>query len=122
MAKVIHFELMGDDGDGLTKFYEGLFGWKTQAVEGYDGYNFVSTDDAGVGGAIGRGPEEARSYLSVYFQVESIDQTLEQAELAGAKTLVPRTVLPGIVTYGMFADPAGNMIGLTEPAEAVPGN
>ena len=27
---------------------------------------------------------------------------------------MPRTVIPGIVTFGLFGDPAGNMVGIVE--------
>jgi hypothetical protein len=28
--------------------------------------------------------------------------------------VVPRTVIPGMISFGMFRDPAGNLIGLVE--------
>jgi predicted enzyme related to lactoylglutathione lyase len=30
---------------------------------------------------------------------------------------MPRTEIPGVVTFAMFADPAANTIGLVEPGE-----
>ena len=31
-----------------------------------------------------------------------------------SKTVVPRTVVPGVVTFALFTDPAGNRLGLAE--------
>ena len=119
--KIVHWELMGPDGDALKTFYGELFGWKAAAVPGFDGYNVVEAEDAGIGGAIGKGPEEAPSYLTFYVEVDSIDEHLGIVGASGGSTVMPRTVIPGTVTFAMFADPAGNHVGLVEsetpPAE-----
>ena len=117
---IVHWEFMGPDGEGLSRFYSGLFDWKTEPVEGFENYNLVSEDDAGVGGAVGTGPEQMPNYLTVYIQVDDIDGHLAKIDDAGGKTVMPRTVVPGTVTFAMFADPAGNVVGLVEadtPAE-----
>lgn len=112
--KIVHWELMGPDADKLNAFYTELFSWETNAVPGFDGYNMVEADQAGIGGAVGKGPEEMPAYLTIYIEVESVDEHLAKAEGNGGKTVMPRTVIPGTVTFGMFADPAGNVVGLVE--------
>ncbi len=112
---IVHWELMGADGDGQKAFYEQLFDWKLEAVPGFDSYYMVDKDSAGgVGGAVGKGPEDGPTYLTIYIQVDSIDDHLARIEAAGGKTITPRTVIPGTVTFGMFADPAGNLVGIVE--------
>ncbi len=113
-AKVVHWELMGADGDGLAAFYRDLFGWETQTTEGFDSYHMVDAEQSGVGGAVGKGPEGQESYLTIYLQVPSIDEQLGKIEAAGGQTVMPRTEIPGIVTFAMFSDPAGNVVGLVE--------
>jgi predicted enzyme related to lactoylglutathione lyase len=54
------------------------------------------------------------SYVAVYVQVEDINAALKQAEALGGKTLVPRTVVPSQVTFALFSDPEGHLVGLTE--------
>lgn len=119
--KIVHWELMAADGEKLAAFYRDIFGWNSQPTPGFDGYNMVSAEDAGVGGAVGTGDESMPNYLTIYVEVESVDDHLAKIEAGGGRTLVPRTALPGIVTFGLFADPAGNMVGLVEaeipPAE-----
>ena len=119
--KIVHWELIGEDGEALSKFYAGLFDWQFEGVEGFDGYNLVDAEQTGVGGAVGQGSEEMPNYLTIYIEVESIDDHLERINAAGGATVLPRTVSPGVVTFAMFSDPAGNTVGLVEsdmpPAE-----
>ena len=68
----------------------------------------------GLGGAVGQGSEEMPAYMMFYVEVDDVNEHLEKAEQAGGKTVTPRTVVPGVVTFGMFADPAGNVVGVVE--------
>ena len=112
--KIVHFEFMGADGDQMNDFYGKLFGWETQPVEGFDGYHMVEADQAGIGGAVGKGDENMPNYMTVYVQVPDVDKHLAMAEAHGGKTVVPKQVVPGMVMFGLFTDPAGNMVGLVE--------
>lgn len=116
--RIVHWELMGPDGDALKSFYEGMFGWKTEAVPGFDSYYMTNGDETGLAGAVGKGGEQMPQYQTMYIQVASVDDHLAKAESLGATTLMPRTVVPGTVTFGLFTDPAGNMVGIVE--EEVP--
>ncbi len=113
---IVHWELMGADGEAQKAFYESIFDWKLEATEGLDNYHMVSSDDVGVGGGVGQGNEQMPNYMTIYVQVESIDESLGQIEARGGTTVVPRTVMPGTVTFGLFNDPAGNLVGLVEAA------
>ena len=119
--KIVHFEFMGADGDQMKEFYSNLFGWSTEAVPGFDSYHMVEAEQSGLGGAIGKGNENMPNYLTVYIQVPDVDKHLALAEENGGKTVAPRQVVPGMVTFGLFTDPAGNMVGVVEeetpPAE-----
>lgn len=117
--KIVHWELMGPDSDKLVAFYNELFGWNAQATPGFDGYNLVSADDAGVGGGVGTGNEHMPTYQAIYIQVDSVDEHLGKATANGGTTVVERTVVPGMVTFGLFNDPAGNLVGVVE-AETPP--
>ena len=116
--KIVHWELMGPDGDAMKSFYEGLFGWKTEPVPGFEAYHIVSEESSGLAGAIGKGNEQMPQYQTMYVQVARVDDHLVKAEGLGAATVVPRTVVPGVVTFGLFTDPGGNLVGVVE--EEVP--
>jgi uncharacterized protein len=119
--KIVHWELMGPDGDKLATFYGELFGWNLAPTPGFDNYNFTDPEQTGVGGAVGQGNEDMPQYQTVYFQVDSVDEHLAKAEGAGGTVVQPRTVIPGMVAFGLFSDPAGNLVGVVEeetpPAE-----
>lgn len=120
MAKpIVHWEIMGPDGAALNTFYADLFGWQGEAVPGFNDYYMITPESAGIGGAVGKGSDDAPTYLTMYIEVDSIDEHLEKITAAGGSTMVPRTVIPGTVTFAMFADPAGNMVGLVEPETPV---
>lgn len=112
--EIVHWEFMGPDGAAITAFYESLFGWKTEEVPGFDGYNLVGADQAGVGGAVGQGSESMPAYVTVYVQVDDVAEHLAKAEAAGGRIVMPRTVVPDMVTFGLFSDPAGNVVGVVE--------
>lgn len=111
---IVHFEIMGPDAGALKGFYSEFFGWNPQPFEGVDDYFVISSDEAGVGGAVGQGDENMPNYLTVYIEVDDIDAYLEKIGAAGGSTLLPRTEVPDVVTFALFADPAGNTVGLVE--------
>ena len=111
---IVHWEIMGPDGDAVAAFYRKVFDWAPRAWEGVDGYHGVDVDHAGVGGAVGKGSETMPAYVTVYVGVDDIDEHLGRIQAAGGATVVPRTVIPGVVAFAMFRDPAGNVIGLAE--------
>lgn len=111
---IVHWEIMGEDAEGQKEFYESIFDWTFKPVEGFENYHTVSSEEAGVGGAVGRGSDELPSYITFYVEVGDIDASLDAIEEAGGKTVVPRTEIPGTVTFALFNDPAGNLVGLVE--------
>lgn len=111
---IVHWELMGADGEAQRAFYSSIFDWELQAAEGFDDYHLV-TAEGGPGGAVGKGGEEMPAYLTIYIEVDDIDATLTQIKANGGSTVMPRTVIPDVVTFAMFSDPGGNVVGLVEP-------
>ncbi|HEU0075830.1 MAG TPA: VOC family protein [Dehalococcoidia bacterium] len=112
MAKVTHFEIEGPDGKKLQEFYTGLFGWTIDASNPMD-YGIVSPVENGIGGGISAS-QDGKAHVRVYVEVDSVDPFLEKAKGMGGKVVTERTVLPGMVTFAQFEDPAGNVIGLAE--------
>jgi len=108
---VVHFEINAKDSKKMVKFYSTLFDWKIDTNNPM-GYGLIETGgDGGIGGGIGQS-SDAPNYLTVYVQVDDLQSYLDKAEKLGAKTLVPPTEIPNVVTFAMFQDPEGNTIGL----------
>ena len=115
-APVVHFEIStgGDPGE-LHQFYREQFDWEIDANNPMN-YGLVRTNaGAGIDGGIGAPEPGGSPSILFYVQVDDIAATLSSIEAAGGKTLMPRTVLPGMVTLATFADPQGNVVGLVEP-------
>jgi len=104
-SPVVYFELAGPDAAQLKSFYSSVFGWSIDATS-----TIAPTSTGGLRGGIRQDPTEKVLYLGV----PDIDAALKQIDAAGGKTIVPRTVVPGVVTFALFSDPAGNRMGLAE--------
>ena len=59
---VVHFEIIGKDGDKLMSYYSDLFGWEFDSDNPMN-YGVVhreanvNSDGVGIGGGVGAGPE-----------------------------------------------------------------
>ena len=105
---VVHFEISGQNGKKLQRFYGKLFGWKIQSW-GPD-YAMV---ERGSNGGIAGGISKGRPYVTFYVSVRSLDKTLAMARKLGAKIVTEPMEVPGSgIKIAMFQDPAGNHIGL----------
>jgi predicted enzyme related to lactoylglutathione lyase len=112
MPKVTHFEILGRDGKALQGFYAGLFGWQVDANNPMN-YGVVSPVENGIGGGIADS-QDGKPMTTVYVEVDDVQAYLDKAKAAGAKIVMEKTVLPGMVTFAQFEDPAGNIVGLAE--------
>jgi predicted enzyme related to lactoylglutathione lyase len=107
---VVHFEIRSSDPDSTREFYGKLFGW-TFPEGGIPGYSYV---DTGVEGAVpgGIGPVQGGEPLVTFFiGVADVAATLETAVAQGGRIVQPATSVPG-VTFGVLADPRGQMVGV----------
>jgi predicted enzyme related to lactoylglutathione lyase len=101
-APIVFFDIAGPDAAKLKSFYSGVFGWSI------DGANAIKT--GALDGTLRQDPPEKILYVGV----PDIDAALAQIKAAGGTVDVPRTVIPNVVTFALFKDPAGNRMGLVE--------
>jgi uncharacterized protein len=109
-SPVVHFEIRSADPDATRAFYGKLFGW-TYPDGGMPGYTYV---DTGVEGAIpgGISPLQGGESLVTFFVgVADVAATLDAAVAHGGRIVQPATSVPG-VTFGLLADPHGQVVGL----------
>jgi len=114
---VVHFEVMGKDGEKLRSFYAKLFDWKIDADNPLK-YGLVQRETnfegVGIDGGIGGLPEGMPGHLTFYVEVPDVEAALVQAEnLGGSRVMGPSEVQPG-VELGQFSDPEGHMVGLVK--------
>lgn len=110
---LIHWELMVADIDKSKEFYAKIFDWKVEESR-FPGYSSIDPG-AEPPGAFMAKPEAAPGCaLNVYFHVADIEETLAKAAATGAMVVVPKTEIPGMGWWAMFADPDGITLGVFE--------
>jgi uncharacterized protein len=116
---VVHFEIIGRDGQALQSYYSELFGWDIQS-DNPMGYGLVARegntnpDGVGIGGGVGGGPEGYAGHVTFYIEVPDAEAALSKAEsLGGKRVMGPDQVMEGLV-IGQFSDPEGHVIGVVE--------
>lgn len=119
-AAVVHFEVNVRDTKRAFAFYSTLFDWSIDTNNPIN-YGMVKTGPAmGISGGIAEPPTGGSPGPTFYVQVEDVKGYLDKAVRLGGKVIVPETVIPGMVTFGMFADPEGNILGLVKGPQVDP--
>lgn len=119
---VVHFEILGKDGEKTQRYYSELFGWKIEPLP-FDNptqYGLIERDGntnaegAGIGGGVGGAPEGESHHVTFYVEVPDVEEALTKAEsLGGTRTMGPMEV-PGDTVIGLFQDPDGNPVGVVQ--------
>jgi predicted enzyme related to lactoylglutathione lyase len=118
---VVHFEIIGRDGEATQAYYAELFGWEIDSDNPMK-YGTIArksaqtADGIGIGGGVAGGPEGYGGHVTFYVQVDDVEAGLAKAEsLGGARVFGPDEVMPGLI-LGQFTDPEGRMVGLVNTA------
>jgi predicted enzyme related to lactoylglutathione lyase len=117
---VVHFEVVGKDGEKLRGYYAELFDWNIDANNPME-YGMVARDDnkaaegdLGIGGGVGQGPEGYEGHVTFYVAVPDVEAALQKAEsLGGTRVMGPEKIMD-MVELGQFKDPEGNLIGVVK--------
>ena len=108
---VVHFEVYGRNAAALRDFYAKAFDWEIHADNPMN-YGLIHTNAAGKG--IEGGIAEGDPRVNVVIEVPDLEAALAHIESLGGKTVTPITEIPGMVTFAEFADPEGNVIGVSK--------
>lgn len=116
---VVHFEIIGKDGDALQQYYSELFGWEIDSNNAMK-YGIVqresnvNADGVGIGGGVGGGPGGYDGHVTVYVEVPDVEAAMAKAEsLGGTRMMGPDEVMEGLV-IGLFTDPEGHTMGVLQ--------
>ena len=114
---VVHFEVIGNDGEKLRSYYSELFGWRIDASNPMN-YGTVireentNPDGVGIGGGVA-GYEGMEGYVTFYVEVPDVEAALVKAEeLGGTRRMGPDEVGDTGIVIGQFTDPEGHLIGV----------
>jgi len=117
---VVHFEIIGKDGEKLRSYYSDLFGWEIDADNPMQ-YGTIqrdgntTSDGVGMGGGVAGGPGDYEGHVTFYVEVPDVEAALAKAdELGGSRIMGPDEV-PGMgIVLGHLKDPEGHVIGVIE--------
>ena len=119
---VVHFEVVGKDGQKLRSYYSDLFGWEFSDAMGPTNYAVLpregntNADGVGIGGGVGTGPEGYEGHVTFYVEVPDVEAALAKAEsLGGTRMMGPDKVPEAGIEIALFSDPEGHVIGLVNP-------
>jgi len=113
---VTHFEINARDAKAQQKFYGDVFGWKIDANNPQN-YGIAMAQDGkrGINGGIGPS-QDGRSWVTFYVECGDLAGALAKIERAGGRTVMPPANAGG-VSFALFADPEGNVVGLASAME-----
>ena len=112
---VVHIEIAATEPEAAGRFYAELFGWKVEIDQSVPGMDYMTfTAEPGPGGGFPKVDNEMYKPGDILLHVgtDDIDATLSKAESLGATVLVPKTEIPTIGWFAIFADPTGARMGL----------
>lgn len=122
-APVVHWEINSNNAQRLHEFYSKVFGWEVNANNPMN-YGLVNTGSAlGANGGIGQNdPSQPMPPppVTFYVQVSDLQATLDQITALGGNVVAPPTEIPNMLTFALFRDPDGNIIGLVKGEEPKP--
>ena len=118
---VVHFEVIGKDGEKLRGYYSDLFGWDFGDALGPTNYAIVQRDQntnpdgIGIGGGVGSAPEGYDGHVTFYVEVPDVEAALAKAESLGGTRMMGPDKIPEVdIEIGLFSDPEGHVIGVVK--------
>jgi predicted enzyme related to lactoylglutathione lyase len=105
---ICHFEIGCRDRGKTAEFYSQMFEW---SIRSDPNATYIRTG-GDVGGHISALGHEPHNYTIFYVMVDDVSEALARAVRLGGKKLVGPVLLPDGPTFGWFADPEGNTVGV----------
>jgi len=107
-------DLMTSDVPRAVAFYEGLFGWRTRAVDtrGDESYTMILAGDVPLGGFVDFAAEGVPAHWMPYVAVADVDAVLDRVAEHGGSVCVPTTPIPNVGRFAVVTDPQGAALSL----------
>jgi uncharacterized protein len=126
MDRVCHFEIPYDDKQRASRFYQNVFGWEIEHMEGMD-YSFAITtptdemmqckQPGGINGGMYQRGDDGSKTPVIVMQVDSCEQRLKDVQAAGGSVVVPLREVGEMGLYAQVKDTEGNIVGLWQPLQ-----
>ena len=118
-----YFEIQADDPSRAVRFYQEVFGWKFDRVEGLPIEYWRIETEGPRGGLLKRPaktppPEHGTNAFVCSMEVTNFDATAAKILKAGAQVALPKFAVSGVCWQGYFIDTEGNTFGIFQPDTA----
>jgi predicted enzyme related to lactoylglutathione lyase len=124
MPTIVHFEVPSDDIERSKRFYNELFGWTIEKLQGTDKipegmeyWMITTTDENGdkslTGGMLKRQNPQQQE-ITNYIDVKSIDEYSARVEKLGGKVVVQKMPVPGMGYFAICLDTENNSFAIWE--------
>jgi predicted enzyme related to lactoylglutathione lyase len=118
---VAWFEVTGQDGPALQRFYGRQFDWQIQAAGDGSDYELIQGGESDIGGGIAPAQDGGSGQLTFYVEVGDPSTYLQQAEHLGSQTIALPTTLEQLdLAFAVFEDPHGHVVGLSKDVMSSP--
>ena len=124
MPRVVHFEIHAEDIARAKKFYEDVFGWEIEKLEGPIEYWSLTTgkqEEPGINGGLmirqggEPGAETAISSYICTIDIPDIDKYLNQVQKHGGKVTMEKRSIPGVGWLAYCLDTEKNIFEIMQP-------
>jgi uncharacterized protein len=111
---IVRWQIVTPDPAEAASFYQKVFDWELSAANsmGYRELRTGSTNSAPVDGGVWPSPPNQPGFVQLFIEVADIDRCIAKATKHGAKTIVPKSVLPDGDTMAVLLDPTGISFGI----------
>ena len=110
---VVHFEFWSEQPAHLADFYTKAFDWNIRLIEEMNYHMVESEGEGGIGGGMmtpQKGPWPGN--MSLYIQVDDLDEFRQRIVDAGGKIVVERQDVPEVGAFCLFQDPDDRVLGI----------
>ncbi len=108
---VVHVEISTRNHEQSIKFYQALFGWKTNHMPEMD-YTTWSAPEGPGGGFSPVGEMTKAGEVLVYIDSDDIEADLKKIKSLGGTVVSPKREIPNVGWFAVFRDPTGNTLAL----------
>jgi predicted enzyme related to lactoylglutathione lyase len=111
-----HFEIHGEHPAQLADFYQRVFGWQVEKIEGVNYWRITTPTGEGEGATMNggltyRALPDLNGWL-LFVQVAVLDDTVALIESLGGSVVRPKTAVPRTAWVTIVADPEKNVFGV----------
>jgi predicted enzyme related to lactoylglutathione lyase len=116
-GRLVYFEIASGDEERAKQFWHSLFGWKFSDMEGAPlPYSTFEPEGPPTGGMYQT--ESADRGVSVYFDVDDIEDASDRVRALGGEVLQDKTAVPSMGWWAACKDPEGNEFSLWQTDES----